>query len=64
VKLRPLEEDGSPTVVIPVGQHPYQPPQETSATVKLRPLEEDDSPTTVMPTGSVEYSREEEEEPQ
>jgi hypothetical protein len=48
VKIRPLEEDGSPTVRIPAAQHPYQPPQGTSATVKLRPLEEDDSPTVVM----------------
>jgi len=44
-----LEEDGSPTVMIPAAaQHPHQPPQGTSATVKLRPLEEDDSPTMVM----------------
>jgi hypothetical protein len=62
VKVRPLEEDGSPTIMMPAAQRPHQPPQETSATVKVRPLDEDDSPTTVMPAGSVEYPREEEEE--
>jgi diguanylate cyclase (GGDEF)-like protein len=55
VKVRPLEEDGSPTIVIPVPQHSYQPPRGTSATVKVRPLEEDGSPTIVIPVPQHSY---------
>ena len=43
LKIRPLEEDGSPTIRMRIDQD--QPPPEPSATVKLRPLEEDGSPT-------------------
>jgi diguanylate cyclase (GGDEF)-like protein len=43
LKIRPLEEDGSPTIRMRIDQD--QPEQETSPTVKIRPLEEDGSPT-------------------
>jgi diguanylate cyclase (GGDEF)-like protein len=43
-------------------QHPFQPPQATSATVEIHPLEEDDSPTAMMPAGSLGYPPEEDEE--
>jgi len=43
--IRPLEEDGSPTIRMRLDQPPDQPVQETSPTVKIRPLEEDGSPT-------------------
>jgi diguanylate cyclase (GGDEF)-like protein len=45
LKIRPLQEDGSPTIRIRVDQPPEQPAQETSPTVKIRPLEGDGSPT-------------------
>jgi diguanylate cyclase (GGDEF)-like protein len=56
VKVPPLEEDGSPTIVIPAAaQHSHQPPQGTSATVKIRPLEEDGSPTVRIPAAQHPY---------
>jgi diguanylate cyclase (GGDEF)-like protein len=45
VRIRPLEEIGSPTIRMRVDQPPDQAAQETSPTVKVRPLEEDGSPT-------------------
>ena len=54
LKIRPLEEDGSPTIRIRLDQPPDQPPQETSPTVKLRPLEEDGSPTIRLATDPIE----------
>jgi diguanylate cyclase (GGDEF)-like protein len=48
VKVPSLEEDESPTIMIPAALHPYEPSRGTSATMKLRPLDEDDSPTMVM----------------
>ena len=45
LKIRPLEEDGSPTIRIRLDQPPDQPAQETSPTMKLRPPIEDGSPT-------------------
>jgi diguanylate cyclase (GGDEF)-like protein len=44
-KIRPLEEEGSPTIRIRLDQPLDQPAQETSPTVKLRPPIEDGSPT-------------------
>ncbi len=56
VKVPPLEEDDSPTIMVPAAaQHSYQPPQGTSATVKVRPLEEDGSPTIVIPAAQHPY---------
>jgi diguanylate cyclase (GGDEF)-like protein len=49
MEIPTLQEEGSPTILIPAAQRPHQPPQETSATVKVRPLEEDGSPTIMMP---------------
>ncbi len=43
LKIRPLEEDGSPTIRMRIDQD--QPEQQTSPTVKIPPLEEDGSPT-------------------
>jgi diguanylate cyclase (GGDEF)-like protein len=43
LKIRPLEEDGSPTIRMRIDQD--QPAQEPSPTVKIPPLEEDGSPT-------------------
>jgi hypothetical protein len=47
VKVRPLEEDGSPTVMVP--------PLTESA--KTRP--QDDSPTILIPTGSIDLPSDE-----
>jgi diguanylate cyclase (GGDEF)-like protein len=44
LKIRPLEEDGSPTIKVRVDQPPDQPAQETSPTVKIPPIE-DGAPT-------------------
>jgi hypothetical protein len=46
MKIRPLEEDGSPTMRTRVDQPPDQPAEEMSPTLKIRPLQEDGSPTT------------------
>ena len=45
LKIRPLGQDGSPTIRIRLDQAPDQPAQETSSTVKIPPLERDGSPT-------------------
>ena len=54
LKIRPLEEDGSPTIRIRVDQPPDQPTRETSPTVKIRPLEEDGSPTIRLAVDPIE----------
>jgi hypothetical protein len=46
MEIPTLEEEGSPTIMIPVAKYPLQ---GTSATMKLRPLEEDGSPTIMIP---------------
>jgi diguanylate cyclase (GGDEF)-like protein len=43
LKIRPLEEDGSPTIRMRIDQD--QPEQQSSPTVRIPPLEEDGSPT-------------------
>ena len=48
VKVRPLEEDGSPTVMVPPLTEP----------VKPRPQQEDDSPTMMLPTSSIDLPSE------
>ena len=49
LKIRPLEEEGSPTIRIPVAQPLDRHATETSPTVKIRPLEEEGSPTVRIP---------------
>jgi len=54
LKIRPLEEDGSPTIRIQLDQPPDQPAQEASPTMKLRTVEEDGSPTIRLPADPIE----------
>lgn len=69
LKIRPLEEDGSPTIRIRVDQAPDQPEQEMPAqempaqemaaqemspTTKIHPLEEDGSPTIALAVDPIE----------
>jgi predicted signal transduction protein with EAL and GGDEF domain len=59
-ETHPLQEDGSPTLIMPGIQDPFRPPQATPATANIRPQQEDDSPTIMLPAGSIEYPTEEE----
>jgi EAL domain-containing protein (putative c-di-GMP-specific phosphodiesterase class I) len=59
--VAPLDEDRSPTSMLPVLKIPSKPASPTSATVKVRTLEEDDSPTIMMPSGSLDFPEEDEQ---
>jgi diguanylate cyclase (GGDEF)-like protein len=61
-EVRPLQEDPSPTIIVPNIPHPSPPAPAKPATVLNRPPEEDDSPTIMMPAGSIGYPPEDEEE--
>jgi diguanylate cyclase (GGDEF)-like protein len=54
LKIRPLEEDGSPTIRMRIDQPPDQPTKETSPTVKIRPLEEEGLPTMELAADHIE----------
>lgn len=51
--VRALNEDRSPTSMLPIMPDPSAASQSTSATVKVRTLNEDDSPTIMVPTGDL-----------
>jgi len=59
--VRPLDEDGSPTSMLPVLKAYSKAASSTSATVKVRTLREDDSPTIMMPGGSLDFPEGDEE---
>ena len=53
--VRPLDEDSSPTSMLPVLKAPSKAAPSTSATVKVRTLQEDDSPTLMIPGGALDF---------
>jgi len=59
--VRPLEEDSSPTSMLPVLKTPSKAAPPTSATVRVRALQEDDSPTIMMPGGALDFPEGDEE---
>jgi len=59
--VRPLDEDPSPTSMLPVLQTPSKAAPATSATVRARAPREDDSPTIMMPGGSLDFAEGDEE---
>ena len=62
-RVRPLEEDRSPTSEVPVITTAYKPPKPASAGVKGRPVQVDDSsPTVMFPGGSIDFAAEEDDE--
>ncbi|MDP9083609.1 MAG: bifunctional diguanylate cyclase/phosphodiesterase [Pseudomonadota bacterium] len=56
-----LDEDRSPTSMLPILRAPPKPQSPTSATKRVRTLPEDDSPTIMMPRGSLDFPEEAEE---
>jgi diguanylate cyclase (GGDEF)-like protein len=61
VVVRPLDEDSSPTSMLPVLKSPSKDAPSTSATVRVRTLREDESPTIMIPGGSLDFSDGDEE---
>jgi hypothetical protein len=59
--IRPLDEDSSPTSMLPVLKTPSKAAPPTSAAVRGRALQEDDSPTLMMPGGLLDFPEGEEE---
>jgi len=59
--VRPLDEDSSPTSMLPVLKTPSKAAPPASAAVRVRALQEDDSPTIMMPGGSLDFSEGDEE---
>jgi diguanylate cyclase (GGDEF)-like protein len=59
--IRPLDEDSSPTSMLPVLKTPSKAAPPTSATVRVRALREDDSPTIMMPGGTLDFPERDEE---
>jgi diguanylate cyclase (GGDEF)-like protein len=62
MEVRPVQEDGSATIIVPAIREPPPPSLAKSAAAGGRPLEEDDSPTIMMPAGSIGYPQDEDEE--
>jgi diguanylate cyclase (GGDEF)-like protein len=62
-RVRPLEEDRSPTSEVPVITTAYKPPRPAAAGVKGQPVQVDDSsPTVMFPGGSIDFAAEEDED--
>jgi diguanylate cyclase (GGDEF)-like protein len=55
MEIPTLQEEGSPTIMIPVAQNPYQPRRGTSATMKIPTLQEEGSPTVMIPVAQYPY---------